>query len=103
MASRDTDANALHYPWDGWHLLKPTRMVCPAAPQMQELVEGSLGGWAAPPGAPPTLPSPQLPDQAAISGRIFLVDFPGSTQTSVAVGEPGALAWQQGRSEAGVR
>ncbi|KAL4438208.1 hypothetical protein ABPG77_010569 [Micractinium sp. CCAP 211/92] len=59
--------------------------------QMQQLVEGSLGGWAAPSGepSPPTLPSPPLPDQGPISGRIFLVDIPGATQTSVAVGEPG--------------
>jgi zinc protease len=59
--------------------------------QMRQLVEASFGSWAAPAGqpAPPQLPITPLPDQAAISGKIFLVDLPGATQGSVAVGEPG--------------
>ncbi|KAL4448464.1 hypothetical protein ABPG75_005683 [Micractinium tetrahymenae] len=59
--------------------------------QMQQLVESSFGDWVPLPGkpSPPALPSPPLPDQSAISGRIFLVDIPGATQTSVAIGEPG--------------
>ena len=58
---------------------------------MRQLVEASFGSWAAPAGqpAPPQLPITPLPDQAGISGRIFLVDLPGATQGSVAVGEPG--------------
>lgn len=59
--------------------------------QMQQLVEQAFGGWAAPAGqpTPPSLPNPPLPDQSSISGRIFLVDVPGSSQASVAIGEPG--------------
>lgn len=73
-------------------LRQPVAARCSPSMQMQQLVEGSLGGWAVPLGelSPPTLPSPPLPDQGPISGRIFLVDIPGATQTSVAVGEPGA-------------
>lgn len=57
---------------------------------MQQLVEASFADWAPPPGAPPpALPNPPLPDQAAVAGRIFLVDVPGAGQASVAVGEPG--------------
>lgn len=76
--------------------------------QMQQLVESSLGGWSPPPGepSPPALPSPPLPDQGPISGRIFLVDIPGATQTSVALGEPGerrGREWGVGGGGAGWR
>ena len=68
--------------------------LCIATVQMRQLVEASFGSWAPPAGqpAPPQLPTPPLPDQGAISGRIFLVDLPGATQGSVAVGEPGGRA-----------
>ena len=47
---------------------------------MQRLLEESFGGWQAPPGPAPALPTPPLPDQSAHAGRIFLVDRPGATQ-----------------------
>jgi hypothetical protein len=72
--------------------------------QMLQQVEAAFGSWAPPPGAPapPPLPNPPLPDQAPVAGRLFLVDLPGASQTSVAVGEPGGKTGQGGREGAAV-
>ena len=95
------------------------------AAEMQQLVEeAGFGGWTPPSGTaavpsaapprsgeqpaaaavasklpPPPLPSPRIPDQSGIGGRIYLVDLPGATQSSVAVGELGALLDRVWRSE----
>lgn len=60
--------------------------------QMKAWVAEYFGGWQPAEGQPlqpPPLPNSPLPDQDPIAGKLFLVNIPGATQTSVAVGEPG--------------
>ena len=61
--------------------------------EMHKLAEQILGEKAAWPASTttrlPIVPTPPLPDQDSIAGRVFVVDRPGATQTSIAVGEVG--------------
>lgn len=66
------------------------------ARDMKSLVQTTFASWncdhdsdAGQTQPPPPLPTPPLPNSENIAGRVFLVDVPGSTQTSVAVVEQG--------------
>lgn len=57
---------------------------------MAKLVEEIMGGWkTAAEGPPPVFPTPPLPPQGPIQGKIYLVDRPGASQASIAMAEPG--------------
>ncbi|KAK9830103.1 hypothetical protein WJX72_009788 [[Myrmecia] bisecta] len=64
----------------------------PAA--MKAAIRSTLGAWHTDPSQPrkpPLVPNTPLPDLQATGGRVFLVDRPGATQATVALGEVGVV------------
>ena len=58
--------------------------------KMENMIRQKFESWRpAYSSAPTPLPAPQIPDFNQISGRIFVINRSGSSQASIAVGEPG--------------